>query len=73
MNRAKCSLWIDAKPSFGGNYIKSKWYIEFYPETPRALTVTWCYFTPDKRLLYRCDHIVVNVNKKMVSVNVPVP
>ncbi len=85
-NYGRETYWIGTTRPYGGNFIKPRGYIEFYPPEPVVMRVWWCRFTPFfykhwrdydwlyleswKDHLYDCRSRDVKVDKPLVTISV---
>jgi hypothetical protein len=44
-NMFQRTYWIGAKMPYGGNFIKPRWYVEFYPPEPTWMRIWVCRYT----------------------------
>ncbi len=84
-NGGPISLWIGRKLPKNGIVIKPRWYVEFYVDQPKTMTVYWCLWVdrtkvPDDDLLgapvhgsdnlFDCRHQEVYVGEGLTEIHV---
>ncbi len=71
-NQGKRTYWIGTYLPYGGNYIKPRWYIEFYTSQPQWLRVYWCrYDLSYKNDLYGCEYQDFKTEEGLKEVLIP--
>ncbi len=65
------TYWIGTKMPYGGNYIKPRWYVEFYLHQPTYMWIEWCRLRTNSHMRYDCQTRYVYVDEILEQISVP--